>query len=264
MTTVGEVGAGGVVLHEDNERNRVLVVSAMPGQVTQDGQGVGGGDALPVLRLGAVIVSDTVQGTGGVSVSEGPWPGVVLRVTEVQCLKSDETCIEGLDTDGDGATDLPVRQDAIFAWAQDTPMTGVRVYGEGETLEIMGTSAVVSATGSGVGVQTDGGGIAVDDGEPGTVSVHSLPGPWPWSADRGTVVAVIGVVTPDDLELRAQDDQGAWHEPTDVVVVQGRRGSVLLLTFPTGAAQGWSGEVGAVAPDGQVEPLPGIGLETGP
>lgn len=52
-----------------------------------------------------------------------------------------------------------------------------------------------------------------------------------------------------------EDGSGEWHEPDDVVIVQGRAGSATLLAFAPGTADAW-GRIGARGPEGEVTPLP--------
>lgn len=250
--TVGEVDLGGGVLFVDGARNRVAVVSVLSGEVGETGAGDGsaeavqGRDAVPVLKPGAVVVQDSVQSTGGISTTEGAWPGVAIRSTVVQCLKADETCVEGLDTSGDGTVDLAVRQDAVFAWVQDEPMDGVGVHGPGETVTVLGQDYTVRDASSGWPALRAGGlrGDVTGLDEPGP---HTVPGAWPWSEDA-TAVALPGLVPSDDLELVVEGD-GSWLEPDEVHVVQGRRGSVTLLVLAPGRAQS-RGEVGIRGSDG--------------
>ena len=82
--------------------------------------------------MASIVLRDIVKEYGdgfkavkGVSldIADGPEPGVSIRSTEVQCLKVNETCVEGLDADGDGSVDRAVRRDTVFGWAlDDQPM----------------------------------------------------------------------------------------------------------------------------------------------
>lgn len=247
-TVVGEVDGEGKVVFTDGGRNRVAVVSVLSGEVVETGDGseaVRGRDARPVLKPGAVGVRDTVQSTGGISTTEGAWPGVAIRSTVVQCLKADETCVEGLDTTGDGAVDLAVHQEAVFAWAQDGAMEGTGVYGPGETLTVLGREQVVRDGSSGWPALA---GAELTENGP-----HEISGRFPW-AGGGTAYALVDVVLPDEVDLVAEGD-GQWLEPAEVHVVQGRSGSVTVLVYPPGSAQTW-GAAGVRGPDGEVAQLP--------
>lgn len=265
---VGEVDGEGLVLDLDGTRHRVAVLSVTSGTAAGGTAGVGLPDVLPVLSEGSVGFRDTVQGTtGGVPAAGESGPGVVIRSTEIQCLKSAEACVEGLDTDGDGTADLAVHRDTVFAWALDEqPHTGTHVYGPGETVTIHGREFVVRDTASGwpalrqIGngrsittVDTDGLRTRVGAGLPHP-SVRSLPGAWPWRED-GVLVSVPGLVLADGLQA-VVDVAGAWVEPAQVLVAQGRGGQVTLLVLEPGTT-GATARVGIRGEDGTVVELPG-------
>ncbi|WP_131103603.1 hypothetical protein [Ornithinimicrobium sufpigmenti] len=244
---VGEVDGEGLVLGMDGTRHRVAVLS-----VTSDAAV----EALPVLTEGSVVLRGVSRSTGGVTV----------RATEVQCLKMDERCVEGLDTDGDGAVDLPVRHDSVFAWALDEqPEDGTPVYGPGETVTIHGRDFIVRDTTSGwpaLRLHGSGGGVSTVDGDgqrtrvdarPPEPSVYAIPGAWPWS-EEGLAVSVPGLVLADDLQPVVEVD-GTWVKPAQVLVAQGRSGQVTLLVMEPGT-DGATARVGVRTDDGTVAELP--------
>ncbi|MFK5582008.1 hypothetical protein [Serinicoccus sp. LYQ131] len=107
----GQVEGAGVAVQPDGPDGEVVVVYVGREVALEDG--VTSAAGTPVLTPEGSVVVGATQGTGGVSVEDGPDPGLAIFVTRVRCEGIPQDCISGIDTTGDRAVDTAVTFDPV-------------------------------------------------------------------------------------------------------------------------------------------------------
>ncbi|WP_147899729.1 hypothetical protein [Serinicoccus profundi] len=206
----GRVEGPGVVL--PMEAGRVAVVRVGRESAMEDG--IRSRPGTPITTSEGSVLSSESQGTGGVSLEDGPDPGFAIGVTWLRCDGHVEDCITGMDTTGDGVADTPMSFQPLNVDLQRS----IDVAGR---LELARTA--------------DGARALLDGRELERAAGQRPEGVWAWDLSDGRVLVVVdttlegGSVRVDPLLLRPGGAAVATDEVEGRLTVGGERLPAVLL-----------------------------------
>lgn len=195
----GQVEGAGVAVQPDGPDGEVVVVYVGREVALEDG--IGSAAGTPVLTPEGSVVVGATRGTGGVSVEDGPDPGLAIFVTRVRCEGIPQDCISGIDTTGDRTVDTAVTFDPVSVeQGVGTAFPGLEVR-----------------------VDRSGRAEAVVDGQPLRPfdTFPAAEGLWAWREPAGTTLVVSDESVGDGRVVPLVEDVTGVRAATEDVLDQG-------------------------------------------